>query len=293
MKYVPGILVIWLLLSSLPAVAQIPDNRHPIRIGADQKGSSVFRGEIAAVRLYDRVLTPRELKTLAGAKPDATGPVPGAVREWLRPAATNATIANDPTFAFPQGCTIEAWIRPEPGASGRIVDKITPGGTDGFLLDTHPGNALRLICGEETLSHALPYTGRWTHVAGTVDAGGALALYVNGARVSGSAGESDGVGLLGSAAPPSQPLALWYRRPATRASPTIRHSSTRQGDRPPRPRWIHRGHPVEGRQGRQLSHCFNRTARSEGVRQWRNQDRVFGTVRRQDILTKFASDARS
>ena len=56
---------------------------------------------------------------------------------------------------FEAGCTLEAWIRPQAGTSGRIVDKITPGGSDGFLLDMFPADALRLIVGNDTLTHAL------------------------------------------------------------------------------------------------------------------------------------------
>ena len=99
---------------------------------------------------------------------------------------------------------------------GRIVDKITPGGSDGFLLDTHPGNALRLIVGNDTLTHPLPHSDRWTHVAATVDDSGLLALFVNGAPVAGSAAESDGVAVSGAVEGPGKPLTLWYRRPARR-----------------------------------------------------------------------------
>ena len=52
------------------------------------------------------------------------------------------------------GLTIEAWIKPDklPGGGARIVDRITPGGSDGFLLDTHPGNSLRFICGHSQIN---------------------------------------------------------------------------------------------------------------------------------------------
>ncbi|HUU96852.1 MAG TPA: glycoside hydrolase N-terminal domain-containing protein, partial [Phycisphaerae bacterium] len=102
------------------------------------------------------------------------------------------------------------------GTGGRIVDKITPGGTDGFLLDTHPGNALRLIVGDDTLTHPLPHSDKWTHVAATVDDSGLPALFANGVRVAGSATESDGVTVTGAVDGPEQPLTLWYRRPAKR-----------------------------------------------------------------------------
>ena len=96
------------------------------------------------------------------------------------------------------------------------MDKITPGGSDGFLLDTHPGNALRLIVGNDTLTHPLPHSDQWTHVAATLDATGLLALFVNGARVAGDSPDFDGVTVAGAATGPGKPLTLWYRRPARR-----------------------------------------------------------------------------
>ena len=230
----------WLCAHS-PSFAQAPANAHPIRIGADQSGGSRFRGEMAAVRLYPRPLTPNELKSLAAAKPDAPAAVAGATGQWLVGGSLDGvqvtgnvkaasaggtacvrfdggylTVANDAKFDFPNGCTIETWIRPEAGASGRIVDKITPGGSDGWLLDTHPGNALRLIAGDEKFACGLPHSDRWTHVAATIDGGGSGALCVNGICVGGSMATDDGIVLRGSAPPPGRPLTLWYRRPATR-----------------------------------------------------------------------------
>jgi alpha-L-fucosidase 2 len=201
----------WVLLGAVVAVAQIPDNSVPLRIGADQAGGSLFQGEIAAVRLYERTLTDAEVKALAGAPRDAKSAVPGIVGEWLKPVMP---LVSEQKLAFPQGATIEAWIRPAPGASGRIVDKITPGGSDGFLLDTYPGNALRLIVGTETVTYALPHSDQWTHVAATVDASGLLALFVNGARIVGSSSDFDGLKIKGATTSPGKPLTLWYRQPA-------------------------------------------------------------------------------
>ena len=55
----------WAVWTPILLHAQVPLNPLPIRIGADQTGSSVFRGEMAAVRLYDRGLAENEVKTLA------------------------------------------------------------------------------------------------------------------------------------------------------------------------------------------------------------------------------------
>jgi alpha-L-fucosidase 2 len=212
MRLATAVCVLW----AATAFAQVPANQHPIRIGTDQSGANVFRGKVAAVRLYDRALRADELKALAEAPPDTKSTVAGLVGEWLQPRVPAEPIAHDRKLDFPRGCTLEAWIRPDQGAAGRIVDKITPGGTDGFLLDTHPGNALRLIVGDETLTHALPCRDRWTHVAGTIGEDGGLALFVDGLRVAGGAAESDGVSVAGAASGPGRPLTLWYRRPAAR-----------------------------------------------------------------------------
>lgn len=61
--------------------------------------------------------------------------------------------------------TLEAEVKPVAGERGRIFDKLTPGRNDGFLIDAHPGNSLRLISGatEVVVKDALP-AGRWARV---------------------------------------------------------------------------------------------------------------------------------
>jgi hypothetical protein len=78
---------------------------------------------------------------------------------------------------------LEAEVKPAAGETGRIFDKITPGGRDGFLLDTHPGNALRLIVGSQSYSagDALP-AGEWAKVALSADEKG-WRVSVNGRPV--------------------------------------------------------------------------------------------------------------
>ncbi|HPS00561.1 MAG TPA: glycoside hydrolase N-terminal domain-containing protein [Candidatus Sumerlaeota bacterium] len=212
-------LVLLCLLPALPLFAQAPDNALPLRIGVDQTGGNAFRGEIAAVRVYDRALSAAEVKQQAETKPEAKGALSGVVGEWVRP---KLPVTSDQKFDFPRGLTVEAWIRPEAGSVGRIVDKITPGGSDGFLLDTHPGNALRWIVGTDTIKCDLPPSAEWVHAVATVGEDGLPSLYVNGARTAGSGADSDGVTVNGAQAGPGKPLTLWYRRPAaqwTDASP--------------------------------------------------------------------------
>jgi len=245
-----------LLLLALKLSAQTPPNTLPLRIGADQNGGNVFVGYMAAVRIYDRALKPEAIAKLTAASPNADSSFSNLVSEWhfggqppslvrnepfLAAKVTGAvmsasvkgvacasfqggslTVDDNQRFTFQRGVTIEAWVRPTSASAGRIVDKITPGGSDGFLLDTHPGNGLRFIVGSETLTApfaAIGYSaspnGAWLHVAAVVDASGAASLYANGKRVAGTVSE-EGVNFTGEAPPPGKPLTLWYRQPARR-----------------------------------------------------------------------------
>ena len=51
------------------------------------------------------------------------------------------------------GFTLEAGITLKSLTPGRIFDRMTAAGSDGFLFDTHPGDTLRLIVGSTTLTH--------------------------------------------------------------------------------------------------------------------------------------------
>ena len=86
-------------------------------------------------------------------------------RGEIRGANLPASLAGD--------FTLQAEVKPVAGETGRIFDKIAPGGSDGFLLDAEPGNSLRLICGHEQYiaKGALP-AGAWARVAASVSKDG-------------------------------------------------------------------------------------------------------------------------
>ncbi len=71
---------------------------------------------------------------------------------------------------FAGAFTLEAEVKPGPCEKGRLFDKITPGQQDGFLLDAHPGNSLRLISGatHQIAADALP-AGQWSKIVATAD----------------------------------------------------------------------------------------------------------------------------
>lgn len=185
------------------AAAIVPTNAHPVRIGMDQEGGNQFAGELGRVSVLARPLSEAEIAVAADVS-RRTSPLPTALKsapsyiggyDRVLFAGTNLppqTLTNSTAWDFTAGFTIEAWVKPPKlgGGGARLVDKITPGGSDGFLFDTFPGNSLRLICGQRILQQhdALP-ADQWTHVAAVADsAAGGCRLYVNGKLVASDAG---------------------------------------------------------------------------------------------------------
>jgi len=159
------------VVCDVASTGETPKNNLAVRIGVDAQGGSVFPGVVGTPRIYGRALTADELSTLAQARPKTV---------------TTQTL---PMPEMKQGLTLEAWIKPETQTPGRIIDKISVGGSDGFLLDTHPGGTLRMIMGAATLQapKGLLKMGQWQHVAGTFDvASGAMRIYLNGKQVAAS-----------------------------------------------------------------------------------------------------------
>jgi hypothetical protein len=93
--------------------------------------------------------------------------------------ASYVEIPHAPALAQKTALTIEAWFFAT-ALGGRVLDKNTAGGSDGYMLDTFKNKA-RMIIGKTSVSSTadLP-TGVWTHVAGTYD-GALVSVFVNGA----------------------------------------------------------------------------------------------------------------
>ena len=167
----------------------IPSNGHHFRAGADTHGSNRFSGNIGRMTLLKRALSSKEIKDLASRGPDAPGIKEAALLYDGTPVA-GTEIADSATWTDSPQMTAEAWINPSADNPGsRILDKSTPGKDDGFLLDTHPGNSLRLIVGG--ISYSIPNClkpGNWNHVAVAADAQTSrMEIYLNGERVAGRA----------------------------------------------------------------------------------------------------------
>jgi hypothetical protein len=142
--------------------AYLPSSSRPLQLGLDSKGGSQFAGEITNALAVNRVLSDDAIAILAQQKPDGQ----------------SNQLAD---ISLHTGFTLAAWIKPAPGETGRIFDKITAFGTDGFMLDTYPGLSLRLNVGGKFLSETdCLKAGEWQHVAATVDAQGNQRIYLNG-----------------------------------------------------------------------------------------------------------------
>jgi hypothetical protein len=77
-----------------------------------------------------------------------------------------------------------------PESGGRIIDKCRPGTFEGYMLDTYPGNSLRLHTPNGGCSYDAKLAGdRWTHVAGVYSSSKRFArLYIDGREVAFAAG---------------------------------------------------------------------------------------------------------
>ncbi|MBI5393959.1 MAG: hypothetical protein HZA91_01545, partial [Verrucomicrobia bacterium] len=187
------------------AIAALPANQHPLRIGADSNGGSKFRGAMSRATVYQRPLSDEEVASLAAGKPgDAAAVANGRMTGWRfsgPPEGAKVVGAvkfeeqgavfggghieapNSPALAFTNSFTLEAWIRPDANSrSARIFDKLTAGKGDGFLFDTHPGRSLRFITGSHSMAvNDVLQPGAWNHVAAVFDAAAdGRRLYLNG-----------------------------------------------------------------------------------------------------------------
>lgn len=154
----------------VPATPCVPANTHPLRAGSDQNSQNRFRGEIGRVTMFRGKLSPRQIQELAAG--DRAQAVAGqqVVGCWLNPKAGDPmpTAAED----FAGVVSFEAWISPAEGESGRVLDKLTAGQNDGFLLDTWPKLSLRLIAGSQQRQFVNVLQPKvWQHVAVVIDRG--------------------------------------------------------------------------------------------------------------------------
>jgi Domain of unknown function (DUF5703)/Concanavalin A-like lectin/glucanases superfamily len=170
----------------------IPSNTLNFRLGVAPNNGEEFQGKMGRVSLLKRALSGDKIKKLAGIRAESTGLKPEDIRfsstpELYSEIKDSASWTNSPEM------TLEAWVHPDNvAANARIIDKTMPGSDEGFLLDTFPGNGLRLIAGNNRFN--IPdclKAGEWSHVAVAMDARQQrMEIYLNGKRIAGNAGQS-------------------------------------------------------------------------------------------------------
>ena len=161
----------WVFLDP-PVRSEALASPHPFRVGFDSDERNLFRGTLREVQFVPRPLAAREMP-----EPVGDGMIFG--RE------IGDSMDSDAIPAVAGGFTIRAIVAPEnPGHTGRIVDKLTAGRSDGFLLDLQAGK-LRAVVGETIVpTDAAPPAGVETAVALVVDeAGGEASVWMDGKEV--------------------------------------------------------------------------------------------------------------
>ncbi|MDR2755515.1 MAG: DUF5703 domain-containing protein [Planctomycetaceae bacterium] len=156
----------------------IPKNEYRVVFGKDQHGGSQFLGTLQNCSAKKGVLSNEQIQQLV-----------------------NNSLANDKStstfFAdneYPDGLTVTARINPSKlGNYQRIADKITPGKTDGFLVDITPDGKLRVIVGSQqiTTPTSVITANRLTFVTVTVSSNADIKIFVDGNLVNASSSQSD------------------------------------------------------------------------------------------------------
>jgi len=168
----------------------LPTNALPLSIGMNSKGGSLFSGTFGRVGVYEAALKDSEIADLAAlAQNQSASPHP--TRLFSGSIAQPQALPQFAGKSFAAGFTVEAWIKGDSGfkSDGRIADKVTPGGADGFLFDTFPGDSLRLIVGGAAVSHkGVLKPGVWQHVAAVVGPSGVAKVFLNGKQLGGEPG---------------------------------------------------------------------------------------------------------
>lgn len=182
----------------------IPANEHDFRLGMTPVGTEKFQGEFGRASAWGRVLTSGEINKLykidrnqaldttwkfeiSNLSESKETSIEGVGGE--QEVNSSFVFKNTSQLKFPNGLTLEAWIKPSRVGVGRIWDKITPGSGSGMLLDLHGG--LRFISGSLVrMADRAPTVGQWSHLVCTADMeSGQVRFYIDGKPAGGDFSE--------------------------------------------------------------------------------------------------------
>lgn len=175
----------WISIQRGKAKAEelLPENEYEFRIGADRNHENQLAGTFGRFTFFNRALSAKEMATMAAVGPEVKKiEAPNVL--YSAEGKADFDLPGSSAWGRGQKMSIETWIKPQVMGheGGRIVDKLMIGTSDGFLLDTYPGNSLRLLVKKGTIG--LPYclpAGKWAHVGVVLDSEQKrLELYLNG-----------------------------------------------------------------------------------------------------------------
>lgn len=174
---------------SVPSM--IPSNSLNFKIGATPGNSEKFQGDIGRVSILNRALGEIEIRALVGTQAEDAGLKQQDILFSSTPELYSE-IDESTDWTDAREITIEAWIKSaDTSMPARIFNKTMPGSEEGLLLDTFPGNGLRLLVGDKRFM--IPdclKSGEWSHVAVAIDANqDRIELYLNGERIAGQGTE--------------------------------------------------------------------------------------------------------
>ena len=158
------------------------DNAHPLRIGFDSNAQNRFDGEIRVLRFASSTASPEAIAAIPQHGIDSAGLGIEVARQSGSTSKLTKELVSTGSF------TVEGWIVVNKAhATCRIADKMTAGGSDGFLFDLQDGK-LRAIVGNITvMTTAVVMPTVLTHVALTYDAlTQRVVIYLNGVAVESS-----------------------------------------------------------------------------------------------------------
>ncbi|MHC4676996.1 MAG: DUF5703 domain-containing protein, partial [Planctomycetota bacterium] len=136
----------WIRVTGESLSQKITTNTLPLRIGACSNGQNRFKGYISRARVFGRAISEEEVAALA--QYPSAAPAIGLVGKCLHFNGDGyLEVPHSAKLNLKEACTLEAWISPEKlgGGGGRIIDKSKSGTSNAYLLDTYPGNSLRMI----------------------------------------------------------------------------------------------------------------------------------------------------
>ncbi|MDP6634355.1 MAG: DUF5703 domain-containing protein [Phycisphaerae bacterium] len=159
---------------------QIPSNKHPLLIGSDQKGANKLAGEIGRVTIFRGLLNADRIRAIVKGDRKKKVTADNVITCKLAPRVGDTLSIKSADLKVP--LSFEVWIKPGKNDKGRILDNLTPGQRDGFLIDAWPGLSVRAIIGpyqKDCASVLKPSV--WQNVTVVIDKS-KLNVYVNGEK---------------------------------------------------------------------------------------------------------------